>query len=216
VSPSLEASVVAAQEAFYAALTTGDEKAMASLFAPDHDEGDDHDHLLAPEVSGVVASGGRLDDWRTCLRFGSRPEGLVAFDHDATVLVVTSLPSATSPSSTDTSTSTSTSKQAFPLPDLPHGDEVMVAVSTCLESLPGGGTNLATKRWVRRSQCGMTSTLVPSSLSSPASVVQQQGSGECAWRLVLHSTIPYSSGFGAGGLLRCDCRGCVALVAART
>ena len=39
------------------------------------------------------------------------------------------------------------------------------------------------------------------------------GVGDITWRLATHRTIPYSQGSAAGGLLRCDCRGCVALLA---
>ena len=39
------------------------------------------------------------------------------------------------------------------------------------------------------------------------------GVGDITWRLATHRTIPYSQGSAAVGLLRCDCRGCVALLA---
>ena len=62
--------------------------------------------------------------------------------------------------------------------------------STCIEFPSGarGPSLLATQEWVK----------------------DEAG----AFRLSLHRTIPYSAGRGAGGLLRCDCRGCVALLAA--
>ena len=61
--------------------------------------------------------------------------------------------------------------------------------STCIEFPSGarGPSLLATQEWVK----------------------DEAG----AFRLSLHRTIPYSAGRGAGGLLRCDCRGCVALLA---
>jgi len=70
-----------------------------------------------------------------------------------------------------------------------------VAYSTCVEFPPDAGvegaTLLAVQRWRRR--------------------------GETAdedWELELHQTIPWSAGRKAGGTLRCDGRGCVALASA--
>ncbi len=70
-----------------------------------------------------------------------------------------------------------------------------VAYSTCIEFpvLSGGYDNvsafgatlLAVQRWERKED------------------------GE--WKLAYHSTIPWSADNRAGGMLRCDCRGCVAL-----
>lgn len=69
-----------------------------------------------------------------------------------------------------------------------------VAYSTCIEfpSNAGidGGTLLAVQRWGRVAEGG-------------------------DWKLELHQTIPWSPGTRAGGTLRCDCRGCVALARAQ-
>lgn len=66
-----------------------------------------------------------------------------------------------------------------------------LAYSTCVEFPPNAGvdgaTLLAVQRWGRE---------MP---------------GDEEWKLELHQTIPWSVGSSAGGTLRCDCRGCVAL-----
>lgn len=68
-----------------------------------------------------------------------------------------------------------------------------VAYSTCIEFPSNAGTDgatlLAVQRWSRA--CGSNE-----------------------WKLELHQTIPWSTGSRAGGTLRCDCRGCVALARA--
>jgi len=65
-----------------------------------------------------------------------------------------------------------------------------VAYSTCIEFPANAGmdgaTLLAIQRWGRESEDG-------------------------DWKLELHQTIPWATGSRAGGTLRCDCRGCVAL-----
>lgn len=65
-----------------------------------------------------------------------------------------------------------------------------LAYSTCVEFPPNAGivgaTLLAKQRWVRKS-------------------------ADDEWKLELHQTIPWSTATKAGGTLRCDCRGCVAL-----
>lgn len=63
-----------------------------------------------------------------------------------------------------------------------------LAYTTCVEFSPqrDGATLLATQRWVRKTE-------------------------DDDWKLELHQTIPWSAGTRAGGTLRCDCRGCVAL-----
>lgn len=65
-----------------------------------------------------------------------------------------------------------------------------LAYSTCVEfpSNAGidGATLLAVQRWGRETE-------------------------DSDWTLELHQTIPWSAGSRAGGTLRCDCRGCVAL-----
>ena len=66
-----------------------------------------------------------------------------------------------------------------------------LAYSTCVEFPPNAGvdgaTLLALLRWSRDSE------------------------DNDDWKLELHQTIPWSAGSKAGGTLRCDCRGCVAL-----
>ena len=68
------------------------------------------------------------------------------------------------------------------------------AYSTCIEFPPNAGidgaTLLAMQRWGREKK-------------------------DDDWKLELHQTIPWSPGTRAGGTLRCDCRGCVALASAQ-
>lgn len=68
-----------------------------------------------------------------------------------------------------------------------------MAYSTCIEFPPNAGidgaTLLAVQRWSRENESE-------------------------EWKLELHQTIPWSTGSRAGGTLRCDCRGCVALARA--
>jgi hypothetical protein len=65
-----------------------------------------------------------------------------------------------------------------------------LAYSTCVEFPTNAGmdgaTLLAVQRWGRETD-------------------------DEEWKLELHQTIPWSAGSRAGGTLRCDCRGCVAL-----
>jgi hypothetical protein len=73
-----------------------------------------------------------------------------------------------------------------------------IAYSTCIEfpqNNDGGSaaTLLAIQRWVR---------------DDDASTSMDENGG---WKLELHQTIPWSAASRAGGTLRCDCRGCVAL-----
>lgn len=65
-STSADEDVLAAQEKFYAALTSGDLAAMESVFTKEQ----------APEVSEVISGGGRIDNWKICLEDGARPEGM--------------------------------------------------------------------------------------------------------------------------------------------
>lgn len=81
---------------------------------------------------------------------------------------------------------------------IPH-ENAKVAYSTCIEfpqnnAVGSSGTTLlAMQRWVRDDDVATT----------------MEGDG--GWKLELHQTIPWSVGSKAGGTLRCDCRGCVAL-----
>ena len=74
-----------------------------------------------------------------------------------------------------------------------------LAYSTCIEFpvVSGGGydnasafgaTLLAVQRWTK-----------------------DDDDNDNEWKLEYHSTIPWSADSRAGGMLRCDCRGCVAL-----
>jgi len=69
-----------------------------------------------------------------------------------------------------------------------------LAYSTCVEFPPNAGidgaTLLASQRWVRET-------------------------ANDEWKLELHQTIPWAAGTRAGGTLRCDCRGCVALTSSQ-
>lgn len=93
---------------------------------------------------------------------------------------------------------------------LTSGSDVLIvsptlAYSTCVEfpvvsgsggydsaSSSFGATLLAVQRWI-------------------CDDVDINDDGNKKWKLDYHSTIPWSSDSRAGGMLRCDCRGCVAL-----
>ena len=59
------------------------------------------------------------------------------------------------------------------------------ATTTAIEATGNGQTLLAVQRWV-------------------------DVGGD--WKLVSHSTIPFATNTQAGAVLKCDCRGCIALV----
>mmetsp|Transcript_6301 Transcript_6301/g.13834 ORF Transcript_6301/g.13834 Transcript_6301/m.13834 type:complete len:494 (+) Transcript_6301:104-1585(+) len=67
--------VFAAQEKFYAALTSGDHTSMESVFTKDQ----------AEEVSEVIEGGGRIDKWKACLEDGARPEGMLISGGDCLI-----------------------------------------------------------------------------------------------------------------------------------
>ena len=71
-----ELSVIESQNKFYKALTTGDFGTLTSLYSTEQ----------SPLVSEVVAAGGRVDDWKSCLENGARPEGMIISESDAVVL----------------------------------------------------------------------------------------------------------------------------------
>lgn len=71
-----EKSVIECQANFYKALTTGDFDMLTSLYSPEQ----------SPLVSEVVSAEGRLDDWKSCLEEGARPEGMKVSGSDAVVL----------------------------------------------------------------------------------------------------------------------------------
>jgi len=73
-----EAGVLAAQERFYASLTSGDLEGMEALLMPGADGEDSF-------ISSVVAEGGRLDNWEFCLKEGQRPDGMKIGSRDAVV-----------------------------------------------------------------------------------------------------------------------------------
>jgi len=66
--------LVKAQAEFYKALTDGEEDMMKSVWSSSP---------YAKEVKDVVDSGGRIDEWKTCLMDGARPEGMLVADSDA-------------------------------------------------------------------------------------------------------------------------------------
>lgn len=68
--------VMDAQTEFYNALTNGNLEAMKSVCLPEP----------SPRVTEVFESGGRLDDWDSCLRDGARPEGMRLSGGEATVV----------------------------------------------------------------------------------------------------------------------------------
>ena len=69
-------AVLSAQKKFYSALTTGDREGMASVFTKDQ----------ATEVSEVIGSGGRIDNWDACLEDGARPEDMQISGSDALIV----------------------------------------------------------------------------------------------------------------------------------
>lgn len=71
-----EQSVIECQDKFYKALTTGDFDALTCLYSSDQ----------SPLVSEVLSAGGRLDDWKSCLEDGARPEGMKVSGGDAVLL----------------------------------------------------------------------------------------------------------------------------------
>lgn len=71
------------------------------------------------------------------------------------------------------------------------------AYSTCIEFPPDAGIESATLLAIQRWRKG-----------------DDNSDGDRKWKLDLHQTIPWSMDSRAGGTLRCDCRGCVALTRA--
>lgn len=70
------------QQNFYKALTNGDEELMKTIWTtPSGNNGVDG----AKEVTEVINSGGRIDDWKSCLMEGARPEGMMTADSDARI-----------------------------------------------------------------------------------------------------------------------------------
>jgi hypothetical protein len=68
------------QSLFYEALTQGDNIQMASIWSSDQ----------SSQVSQVIQSGGRLDNWDACLQEDARPMGMKISDRDAVLLSETS------------------------------------------------------------------------------------------------------------------------------
>lgn len=71
-----EKIVIECQKKFYKALTTGDLDTLTSL------------HSLTPssQVSEVISSGGRIDNWQSCLEEGARPKGMRVSGSDAIIV----------------------------------------------------------------------------------------------------------------------------------
>lgn len=70
-------AILRQQRYFYDALSTGNETVISTLFVQGN---------MADGVSRVLSDGGRLDDWKSCLASGARPEGLQISNIDATVI----------------------------------------------------------------------------------------------------------------------------------
>ena len=158
----------------------------------------------------MIALGGRLDGWESCLAPGNRPAALTALDPDATVLL-------TPEQGGGGSSGGGSGAMAAGL--LPVGT---VAWTTAIEDVGGAGgagTHLGAQRWVRR-ECSTTDATAAATagVATGGAVAADEATAAGApgrWRLELHETVPYAPGSGAGGLLRGDCRGCVALLASR-
>jgi hypothetical protein len=68
--------LLASQQCFYQALTSGNEVEMSTLFVDQE----------AGSVSQVIQEGGRLDAWKSCLEDGARPSGMKVTDADVTMI----------------------------------------------------------------------------------------------------------------------------------
>merc|ERR1719253_417741 len=71
-----EKEVLELVKSFYAALTTGDQDALESIYSQSNSE----------EVSEVIDMGGRIDSWKDCLAEGARPSEMQVPGADATVI----------------------------------------------------------------------------------------------------------------------------------
>jgi hypothetical protein len=71
-----EDDILASQSRFYKALTSGNEEEMKNVFAS----------TITESVTEVTKEGGRLDEWKSCLADGARPEGMKIADSDVEVI----------------------------------------------------------------------------------------------------------------------------------
>ena len=73
---SEEEEVLAQVKTFYAALTTGDQEGIDTVFSPSNSK----------EVSEVIDMGGRIDPWKDCLAEGARPSEMQISGADVTIV----------------------------------------------------------------------------------------------------------------------------------
>jgi len=59
---------------------------------------------------------------------------------------------------------------------------------------------------------GMTTAIEETGNFQTLLAVQRWTKVGDAWKLASHETIPFATGTQAGAVLKCDCRGCIALV----
>ena len=79
-----ETAVLQQLSAFYHALTTGDLQAMEEdIFYHSPDSG----LATSAQVTSIIAQGGRLDPWSTCLQDGNRPDGMQVANADVTLFL---------------------------------------------------------------------------------------------------------------------------------
>lgn len=171
-SSTTKETILALQQKFYTALTTGDTETMVNdVFQPGMED---------DEVTQIIHQGGRLDTWDSCLQDNARPEGMKMVGSDFAQL-------------SDTFAYTT-------IIECPQ------ATSSSSNSAPRRtvGTLLAIQKWM----------LLPSSeLPQQQSNMDHDNSNKLGeWKLVKHQTIPWMADTPAGGILLCDCRGCVSLV----
>jgi len=145
--------VLGRQAKFYTSLTGGDLEGIRDVCA-----GYD-----AKEVSAVLDSGGRVDNWQSCLAEGARPANMKTSGSDVLILSPTMAYSTTI---------------EFPVSAGGYGSV--------------GNELLAVQRWGRA-----------------------DGVDGGDWKMEFHQTIPWAADSKAGGTLRCDGRGCVALTSVK-
>jgi len=142
--------VLARQGKFYKSLTTGDLEGIQDVVAT----------VNAAEVTAVLDSGGRVDNWQSCLAEGARPAQMKTSGSDALILS----------------------------PTMAYTTTIEFPVSAGGGYGTVGNDLLAVQRWGR------------------AGVEED-------WKMEYHQPIPWAADSKAGGTLRCDGRGCVALTA---
>jgi hypothetical protein len=78
-------AIMRAHDAFYDALSRGDEGAMREVWRPGKESVQNGTNALRSGVDFLIKKGARLDGWETVLRPDRRPEGLKLSDVDVTV-----------------------------------------------------------------------------------------------------------------------------------